>query len=1038
MTVSNITQCTAATSGMRDFLKNFENPSAALRGKPFWSWNGELDEQELIRQIGVFAEMGMGGFFMHSRTGLRTEYLGEEWFSLINACAEEADRLGMEAWLYDEDRWPSGSAGGLATQELRYRMRYMRMHVLDAWKDLSDCSEGQLECFAAKVDGIHLECYRSVPFESTTILNEGEVFLVFTWEYTAPHSFYNGASYLNTLDRDATQKFIEVTHEAYKKANGDHFGKAIKGIFTDEPHRGFVMCDKLDQPGVSDPAAASPYTEKLFPEFEAAFGYDLRPRLPELFLRFQGHAVSPVKWAYMELLQRMFLDNWAKPLHAWCQEHELELTGHVLHEDSLAGQAVPCGSMMRYYPHMDRPGIDILGNDNESYWAAKQLDSVARQLGQQWRLSELYGCSGWGFDFAGHKRIGDWQALLGINLRCHHLSWYTMAGEAKRDYPASIFFQSAWFEEYKHVESYFSRLSSVLMQGSPAADVLVLHPVESLWARINAGWATWLGAKDESILEAEARFVELSQWLWDAQMDFDYGDEGLLVEHGSIDSDSDTPLRFGQQNYSTVVVGGMETMRQSTLDTLQAFREAGGTVVFAGESPNYIDALPSEAAAELATQCESTAWDRCAVTAAVAQGSKQSLRVRASDGASINDDVMSQVREDADGQWIVLLNTNHASGFSDLQIELQSGAHYLAEFDCRSGRHYAVPFNQANGNLTWRSSLAKSGERVFRISHEPIDCEAPRVALSVSHTQTLDGPYTYQLDEPNALVLDRPDYQIGTADWQAAEDILTIDAQLRDSLEIPRRGGTMVQPWFNKEEAHTGRTALKLRYHFEIETLPETIELALEQPQHFQLSINGQPLESMPLPDYWVDPAIRRIRVPANLLKIGSNQIELAVTFGAEVDLEAIYLLGDFGVYYRDPITPTLATLPARMEASDLCAQGLPHYTGAITYSLALPNSSSPRKLELGDFGGAALAVKAGDNSETICFPPYQAHIPTGIDQAEVKVWLTRRNLLGPMHLIPTEQSQTGPDSFHSTGDNYQDSPVIIASGLLNKPTLKS
>jgi hypothetical protein len=103
-----------------------------------------------------------------------------------------------------------------------------------------------------------------------------------------------------------------------------------------------------------------------------------------------------------------------------------------------------------------------------------------------------------------------------------------------------------------------------------------------------------------------------------------------------------------------------------------------------------------------------------------------------------------------------------------------------------------------------------------------------------------------------------------------------------------------------------------------------------------------------------------------------------------------------------------------------------------------LPNSSSPRKLELGDFGGAALAVKAGDNSETICFPPYQAHIPTGIDQAEVKVWLTRRNLLGPMHLIPTEQSQTGPDSFHSTGDNYQDSPVIIASGLLNKPTLKS
>ena len=1038
MASTSITPRTTATSGMRDFLNNFQNPSAAYRGKPFWCWNGDLEEDELIRQIGVFKEMGMGGFFMHSRTGLRTEYLGEKWFSLINACAEEADRLGMEAWLYDEDRWPSGSAGGLATQELRYRMRYMRMHILDTWKDLSDCSAGELECFAAKIEGLHLESYRSVAFDRSTKLEPGEVFLVFTWEYAEPNSFYNGATYLNTLDRDATQKFIEITHEAYKKANGDHFGKAIKGIFTDEPHRGFVMCDRQDQPGVSNPAAVSPYTEKLFAEFESSFGYDLRPRLPELFLRYQGHAVSPVKWAYMELLQRMFLENWAKPLHAWCQEHELELTGHILHEDSLAGQAVPCGSMMRYYPHLDRPGIDILGNDNECYWAAKQLDSVARQFGQQWRLSELYGCSGWGFDFAGHKRIGDWQALLGINLRCHHLSWYTMAGEAKRDYPASIFFQSAWFEEYKHVERYFSRLSSVLLQGSPAADVLVLHPVESLWARINAGWATWLCAKDESILTAEAKIVELSQWLWDAQLDFDYGDEGLLAEHGSIEPGSDTPLRFGQQHYHTVVVGAMETMRQSTLDTLQAFRDAGGTVVFAGESPNYIDALPSEAAAQLAALCESTAWDHRAVTAAVAQGSKQSLQVRASDGTLINQDIMSQVREDADGQWIVLLNTNHESGLSELQIELQSGAQYLAEFDCRTGRHYAVPFKQENGCMSWSSSLAKSGERVFRISHEPIDCEAPRASLNASQTETLEGPYAYQLNEPNTLVLDRPEYQIGTADWQAAEDILTIDAQLRDSLEVPRRGGTMVQPWFSKEDAHTGRAALKLRYHFEIETLPETIELALEQPQHFQLSINGQALESSLLPDYWVDAAIRRIRVPTDLLKTGSNQIELAVNFGADVDLEAIYLLGDFGVYYRDPITATLGTLPERIEAADLCAQGLPHYSGGITYSLPLPNSSSPRKLELGDFGGAALAVQTADNSETICFPPYQANIAAGVDQAEVTVWLTRRNLFGPMHLIPSEQSQTGPDSFRSTGNDYQDSPVLTASGLLIEPTLKS
>ena len=94
----------------------FKNPGAEWRGKPFWSWNGKLEKDELLRQIDVMKDMGMGGFFMHSRTGLETEYLGEEWFELINACADYAESIGMEAWLYDEDRWPSGLAGRMSSK----------------------------------------------------------------------------------------------------------------------------------------------------------------------------------------------------------------------------------------------------------------------------------------------------------------------------------------------------------------------------------------------------------------------------------------------------------------------------------------------------------------------------------------------------------------------------------------------------------------------------------------------------------------------------------------------------------------------------------------------------------------------------------------------------------------------------------------------------------------------------------------------------------------------------------------------------------
>ena len=57
----------------------FRDPGNEWRGKPFWSWNGRLEKDELIRQLHVFKEMGMGGAFLHSRVGLKTEYLGPEW-----------------------------------------------------------------------------------------------------------------------------------------------------------------------------------------------------------------------------------------------------------------------------------------------------------------------------------------------------------------------------------------------------------------------------------------------------------------------------------------------------------------------------------------------------------------------------------------------------------------------------------------------------------------------------------------------------------------------------------------------------------------------------------------------------------------------------------------------------------------------------------------------------------------------------------------------------------------------------------------------
>ena len=92
---------------------------------PFWSWNDKLNADKLVKQVEWMDENGVGGFFMHARGGLKTEYLGEEWFECIDACSKRAQELGMEAYAYDENGWPSGFVGGKLLEDMENRDRYL-------------------------------------------------------------------------------------------------------------------------------------------------------------------------------------------------------------------------------------------------------------------------------------------------------------------------------------------------------------------------------------------------------------------------------------------------------------------------------------------------------------------------------------------------------------------------------------------------------------------------------------------------------------------------------------------------------------------------------------------------------------------------------------------------------------------------------------------------------------------------------------------------------------------------------------------------
>jgi len=1025
---------------MNELAAQFRSPGAAYRGKPFWSWNGELDEAELLRQIDVMQQMGLGGFFMHSRTGLVTEYLGEEWFRLTNVCAEEAQKRGMEAWLYDEDRWPSGTAGGMVTQDPKHRSKFMGLHTVPGaeftWQG------GLTAAFACHLNGTSFTNSVRLGPDTPASGYQTKTVLVFAVEDMEPSSFYNGETYVDTLSRAATERYIEITHEQYKARCGPHLGQSIRGIFTDEPHRGAAFTGF----GLSNANRLwmTPWTEELPARFAEQFGGDIIAHLPELFLYANGEAVSPIKWQYMELLQQMFLQNFAKPLFDWCNASNMLLTGHVLHEDSLTAQAAMQGSLMRFYEYMHYPGVDVLTEGNRHFPIVKQLISAARQLGQTWLLSELYGCTGWQMDFEDHKQAGDWQALFGINLRCHHLSWYTMAGEAKRDYPASILHQSAWWKNYAYVESYFARLGLLLMQGRPCCDILVLNPVESLWCQIGVGWAEGLSPKTDALQALESAYTQLSYWLLGAHLDFDYGDEEMMGRLSRITTEADGPRFFvGEADYRVVIVGRHTTLRSSTLRLLTEFRDAGGTVIFAGEPPAFVDARPDAAALELAARALHVPWDEAALIAACRRAAPAGAEIRSGETGRVLSEISCQLRAEGRYRYLVAINMSSSQAFENARLRID-GQGQIEEWDCRSGIRYAVSARQEEGYVEFTADFPPSGERAFVLTPERDAALSARPAEFEGETerQEIAGPFAYELGEENVCVLDFARFQIGDGEWQGPLEVLEADQAVRTALDVPLRGGEMVQPWHEKKYAPAPPVlaTVRLAFEFDIEHMPsEPVYFCVERPAEWRMTLGGKPLPSKP-EGWWVDTAFQRIPIPSSFLNAGRNALILETDFHADINIEAVYLIGAFGVRL-DGTQKTLTRLPERLKTGDLTVQGFPFYGGSVTYHLPVPAAAwaaSRLSVATPAFEAACLLVHAGGGEpQMIAWQPFCAEIaPPQNNLIALEVVLTRRNTFGPLHQVPLHASGYGPGNFVTRGPDFSDDYMLYPAGLLLPPVL--
>ncbi|OGK02695.1 MAG: hypothetical protein A2519_09530 [Candidatus Raymondbacteria bacterium RIFOXYD12_FULL_49_13] len=598
-----------------------------------------------------------------------------------------------------------------------------------------------------------------------------------------------------------------------------------------------------------------------------------------------------------------------------------------------------------------------------------------------------------------------------------------------------------------------------MTRGAEVRDLLVIHPIESAWLHCRAGWE-----EEEAVKRLNASLVTMRDTLLSAHIDFDYGEEEVLGRHGRVRMGKTGPeFLVNKARYTAVLVPQMETIRNSTLALLRAFRKAGGLVVFAGKPPELVDAVASDEAALCAAACAMAPANGPGLAAAVKPAQRISIADKEGKEAAA---VLYLLREDADAQYLFICNTSLSQGQMDpdvyeevmtrdrkerypgLVVKGFAGCQgHPLELDPDTGAVYAADAEPARGEWKIFTNLPMLGSRLFIAPKKPgKTAYQPREQVRIIRTQPLPESYQVQLSECNCLVLDRPAYTIGKKSFPAPEEILRIDKKVRDALGIRHRGGAMKQPWAQEKPARPRSVPIVLDYEFEAHALPGgDLFLAIERPEKFAIQINGTTLDTDAECGWWVDLSLRKIPIDPGCVRLGKNCITLRLDYEETFSgLEIVYLLGNFSAQ----ISGTALSLGAPVSAlniGDWTAQGLAFYSGSVSYCAKVSRNFGPDErvvAAIPDYRGVAVRVIVnGKPAGLVAWEPHSVDITDFLDaeinDVRIEVVGHRRNSHGPHHHKEKWPKWTGPSEYQATDEDWFEGYNLVPCGLMQAPELR-
>lgn len=961
-----------------DVKQVFVNPPREYASAPLWVWNDLLTEEQIAGTLEDLARQKVKQAFVHPRPGLMTPYLSDDWFRLWKVALREAERLDMNIWIYDENSYPSGFAGGLVPDAMpESRGRGLATREVPRPENLG--SE-VAAVFRMTGDGYEQVTGAARAGQS---LPEGK-YMVFSWIEAPAGGWFAGKWYVDLLKPGVTEKFIEVTLEPYRREIGQEFGGRCPGVFTDEPHL--------------TPAGGIHWNEHLAEESQKRWGYNIADHLPAL-LRPTGDW-RRVRHNYHQLLLEQFIEHWAKPCYEYCEQHNLEFTGHYW-EHGWPGTSHGPDNMAMYAWHQ-RPAIDCLMNQydegvNAQFGNARfvrELASVANQMGRQRTLCEAYGAGGWDLRFEDMKRIGDWLYVLGVNTMDEHLSYITLRGARKRDHPQSFSYHEPWWEDYHVMAEYFTRLSAAISSGKQVNRIMVLEPTTSAWLyQPDPGHKQQLG-------QLGNEFQDLVNRLEAAQVEYDLGCEQIMGDHGSVGGKW---LRVGQAEYHTVVLPpGTDGLNDRTAKLIEDFATAGGRVICCGDPPSLVDGQPSDRLQKAADQAGWARLETAKLPETLLSLSDDGFAIRRDEGDSGK--LFHQRRRLDDGELLFLVNTS---------IEAPSTGSFVAkaasieQWDPQTGAASPYDCTSKDGTVEARYSLPPCGSLLVLLSGKPASAAAAAPAAADAVTLKPDGQMQIHRLGPNVLTLDYVDITAG------GETRKNVYFYVANQMAF-QKNGMPRNPWdsevqFRDElirKTFPPESGFEMSYRFTVEgNVPERLSIVIERPDLYSITCNGQPVQAS-AGDWWLDRAFIQIPI-AKQAKAGENVVTLkAQPFSIMHEIEPAYVTG--GSRLRATDAGFVLTADEPLELGNWNEQGQPFYAEGVAYTQTFSTTKKSGRYEVSLpawYGSVARVSVNGQPARRVAYQPWTCDvtdaIQAGKNTIEVVIVGTLKNTLGPHHGNP-------------------------------------